>query len=318
MSLNVSSSPHIRDQAKSSRIMLDVVIALIPALIASVYIFGLRALLVICLTVGSAVLFEYLCRRVMKRENTISDWSAVVTGLLLAFNLPPSIPLYIPVVGAFIAIVIVKQMFGGLGQNFVNPALTARIILTLSIPAVMTRWTLLSRHIGDLASSDLVSTATPLYLLRSGSTAADLPSYLDLFLGLKGGCIGEVSVLALLIGAAYLMIRKVISGWIPFVYILTVFGFTALMGLDPVYHVLSGGLFIGAFYMATDYVTSPLTVRGKIIFAVGCGLLTSVIRVFGGMTEGVSFSIIFMNILTPHIDRWTIPVAFGGARHAES
>ncbi len=310
MSITVSSSPHIRDGSKTSRIMLDVVIALIPALLAAVAFFGFRALLVVAVSVLTAVICEWLSRRIMKREQTLGDWSAVVTGLLLAFNLPPTIPLYIAAIGSAVAIVVVKQMFGGLGQNFVNPALAARIILTLSFPAAMTRWVVLS-------GSDLVSAATPLALLKSGAEGAALPSYLDLFLGHGGGCIGEVSILALLIGAAYLMVRRVIQGWIPLTFLATVALLTTLMGQDPLYHLLSGGLVLGAFFMATDYVTAPLTAKGKILFAVGCGLLTSIIRVFGGMTEGVSFSIIFMNILTPHLDRWTIPVSFGGARRAK-
>jgi len=320
MMLQVSSSPHIRDQVKTSRLMLDVVIALCPALVASVILFGSRALILILIAVSSAVLFEYLSRKVMKRYNSISDFSAVVTGLLLAFNLPVTAPYWMPVIGSFVAIVIVKQMFGGIGQNFVNPALASRIILTLSFPSAMTRWAIMAGRAGEAAGgTDLIATATPLYLLQqsNGTGGAAMPGYLDLFIGSKGGCLGEVSILALSIGVIYLVARKVITLWIPGAFILTVAAAAALAGQDPLYHILSGGLFLGAFFMATDYVTSPLTRKGKIIYGVGCGLMTAMIRLFGSMTEGVSFAILFMNILTPHIDRWTTPVPFGGVRHAK-
>lgn len=320
MMLQVSSSPHIRDTVTSRRLMLDVIIALIPAIAAAIYIFGTSALVVITITTGTAVLFEYVSRRIMKRYNSISDLSAVVTGLLLALNLPPTIPLWIAAVGSLIAIVVVKQMFGGIGQNFVNPAMAARVILTISYPAAMTRWAVMESRLFESAApaansvvtavgSDLVSTATPLYLLQ---TSSEMPSYLELFLGMKGGCLGEISIAALLIGVIYLVIRKVITLWLPLTYIGTVAVLTALGGQDPLYHILSGGLFLGAFFMATDYVTSPLTRKGKIIFGLGCGIITSLIRLFGGMTEGVSFSILLMNIVTPHIDRLTTPVPFGG------
>jgi electron transport complex protein RnfD len=303
--------------------MLDVVIALCPSLAVSIYMFGLRALMIVLLTIGSAVLFEYLSRRVMRRYNSISDLSAVVTGLLLAFNLPPTVPFWLPVIGAFVAIVVVKQMFGGIGHNFVNPALAARVVLVLSFPAAMTRWAILSgRAVGHIdalpgavpGGTDLIATATPLYLLQQPGGIGNiyLPDYLDLFVGFKGGCLGEVSILALSVGIIYLLIRKVITLWVPLPYVLTVALATTLVGQNPLYHILSGGLFLGAFFMATDYVTSPLSRKGKIIFGIGCGLMTALIRLFGGMTEGVSFAILFMNILTPHIDRWTIPVPFGG------
>lgn len=326
MMLQVSSSPHIRDSVTSRRLMLDVIIALTPAVVAAVYIFGTAALIVTLVTTGTAVLFEFISRKAMKRYNSIGDLSAVVTGLLLALNLPPTIPLWMAAVGSFIAIVVVKQMFGGIGHNFVNPAMAARVILTISYPAAMTRWAVLERRLFETAApaaesvvstlgSDMVSTATPLYLLQNSS---EMPSYLDLFLGMKGGCLGEVSIAALTIGILYLVIRKVITLWLPLTYIGTVALLTALGGQDPVYHVLSGGLFLGAFFMATDYVTSPLTRKGKILFGLGCGLITSLIRLYGGMTEGVSFSILLMNIMTPHIDRWTTLVPFGGGlKHAK-
>ena len=246
MMLQVSSSPHIRDTATSRRLMLDVIIALIPAIAAAIYVFGSSALVVVLVTTGTAVLFEFISRKVMKRYNSISDLSAVVTGLLLALNLPPTIPLWMAAVGSFIAIVVVKQMFGGIGQNFVNPAMAARVILTISYPAAMTRWAVMESRLFEAAApatdavstaigSDLVSTATPLYLLQ---TSSEMPTYLELFLGMKGGCLGEISIAALLIGVIYLVIRKVITLWLPLTYIGTVAVLTALGGQDPLYHVL--------------------------------------------------------------------------------
>lgn len=317
MSLQVSSSPHIRDNSTSQRIMLDVTIALLPTLLASIYFFGERVLFVTIVAVLSAVGFEYLSRVVMKRYNSISDLSAVVTGLLLALNLPPTAPFWLPVIGSFIAIVIVKQMFGGIGNNFVNPAMAARVVLMLSFPVAMTKWVVATNgHIpfGGAAGGgvDLVATATPLLQLQTGAVEGGWDTYLQLFIGNKGGCIGEVSILALLAGAVYLLVRKVISIHIPLFYIGTVGIIMILLGQDPLIHIFAGGLMLGAVFMATDYVTSPLSIKGKIIYAVGCGLITSLIRVFGGMTEGVSFSILLMNILTPHIDSWTNPVPLGG------
>lgn len=322
MNLQVSSSPHIRDHSNTQRIMLDVIIALIPTLLASIYFFGLRSLVVISCTVICCVITEYLSRRLMKRYNSVYDLSAVITGLLLAMSFPPTIPLWICVIGAVVAIGVVKQMFGGIGNNFVNPAIAARIVLMVSFPAQMNKWTMLSsidssiKNIGDsLTGYDLVTTATPLDLLSKGVTA--LPSYWQVFVGFKGGCLGEVSALALLIGAAYLIYRNVIKIWIPLSFITTTVLIVAIAGKDPFYQAMSGGLIIGAFFMATDYVTSPLTNRGKIIFGIGCGLITGLIRLFGGMTEGVSFSILIMNIITPHIDNYNIPIPFGGGRKHE-
>lgn len=303
MNLQISSSPHTRDSSETKRIMLDVIIALAPALLVSIYFFGLRSLSVIAITVASAVLTEYVARKIMKRDNTIFDLSAIVTGVLLAMSLPPTIPFWICVIGSVIAIGVVKQMYGGIGNNFVNPAIAARIVLAVSFPTHMNKWTI---------GTDLVTTATPLDFLRKG--ADNLPSYWQLFIGDKGGCLGEVSVLALLIGAAYLIYRKVIKIWIPLSFIGTTLIIVAIAGKDPLFHVLSGGLVIGAFFMATDYVTSPLTNKGKIIFGIGCGLITGIIRLYSGMAEGVSFSILIMNIVTPHIDNYTIPISFGGGK----
>lgn len=316
MSLQVSSSPHIRDSVTTKSLMRDVIIATVPAIVASGILFGLRAVLLILVSVFSCVVFEYFSRRIMKRDNTISDLTAIVTGILLAFNLPPTLPVYMVVIGAFFAIVVVKQMFGGLGNNFVNPALTARIILAIAFPNAMTNWSVPSGAfdiVTSLTGADLVSSATPLAILKSQGVqgAAELPAYLDLFLGDKAGCIGEVSILALLIGVIYMAARKVITLWIPLTYIGTVLLVTGLAGKDPVYMLLSGGLFLGAFFMATDYVTSPVTRSGRIIFGISCGLITAVIRLYGNMAEGVSFSILLMNIITPHLDKFTMPKPFG-------
>ena len=309
--LIVSSSPHIRGVTKTRNIMLDVIIALIPAWIASVIIFGPRTIVVTCATVAACVLAEYISRKVMKRDNTVGDLSAIVTGMLLSFNLPSGIPIWIAVLGGIIAIVVVKQMFGGLGQNFVNPALAARIILMTSFPTAMTTWLAPMSWRG----ADAVTTATPLALTAAGTTD-QVPDYLDLFLGLRGGCLGETCILALLIGGVYLVVRRVISPIIPVVYIGVVAIFSAILGQDPLTQILSGGLFLGAIFMATDYVTSPLTNKGKVIYAVGCAIITVMIRVFGSLPEGVSFSIIIMNILTPHIESLTAPKAFGIRKEA--
>ena len=311
--LLVSSSPHLRDGATTRRIMIDVVISLIPASAAGVYFFGPRVLLVILTTVLSCVLFEYLARKAMKRESTIQDFSAVVTGVLLALNLPPSIPLWVAAVGGFIAIVIIKQLFGGLGQNFMNPAMGARVFLLIAYPKYMSSWI--------IPGTDAVSSATPLSIIKGTEGAVEqLPDYIDLFLGKAAGCIGETSVLALLIGAAYLVYRRVIGLEIPLTFISTVALFTWIFGEDTLftgnfmYHILSGGLIIGAFFMATDYSTSPVTTKGKIIAGIGCGLITSIIRLYKNYPEGVSFAILLMNIATPLIDRFTVPRSFGGEK----
>ncbi|HZK35319.1 MAG TPA: RnfABCDGE type electron transport complex subunit D [Bacillota bacterium] len=323
--LTVSSSPHISSKGSVSRIMLDVVIALIPAGIASVYFFGLRTLWVISLAIISAVLTEALIQRFTKKPVTINDFSAVVTGLLLAYNLPPTAPWWLPVIGSFIAIALVKQVFGGLGSNFMNPALASRAILLAAWPVHMTTWI--------IPNVDAVGTATPLETLDymtginttiSGATEVvsdPLPSLFNSFIGNIGGTIGEISTLALLIGAIYLLTRHVISWHIPLTYIATTFILTSLLsgnGLEGgLYHVILGGLILGAFYMATDYSSSPITAKGKIIMGIGCGVMTSVIRLYGGYPEGVSYSILLMNIATPLIDKFTRPRTFGEVkRHA--
>lgn len=304
--LQVSVSPHLRDKDSSQSIMRDVLIALLPAVIASYFIFGPRAIVLTLVTVVSAVFFEWLARKLMKRESTIRDLSAAVTGLLLALNLPVTFPLWMAVVGSAIAIIVSKQVFGGIGKNFTNPALTARVILLSAFPAAMTKFQVLGHIVGQGADKayDLVSQATPLTAVKEGSPLA--LSYWANFLGQKNGCIGEVSILALMIGVVYLFARRIIRPWIPLSYIVTTLVFVTLCGRDPLFHLLSGGLILGAFFMATDYVTSPYTTKGQIIFGIGCGLMTGLIRIFGGMAEGVSFSILFMNILTPLINQQTI------------
>ena len=316
----VSSSPHLHSPVTTPRLMRDVLIALLPALIASVVIFGPRALLLTAVCVATCVLAEYLSRKVMKRPNTIGDLSAAVTGVLLAFNLPASLPLWMAVIGCVVAIVVVKQCFGGLGQNFVNPAIAGRIVLMVSFPTQMTTW---PAPFAYLSADRAATTATPLAslpaMLEAG--AADpsaLPSLTDMLLGNRGGCLGEVCALALLLGGVYLIARRVISPIIPLCYIATVaLCMLPATGFDPTltaYELLSGGLILGAFFMATDYVTSPITSKGKVIFAVGCGIITVVIRLFASLPEGVSFSIMLMNILVPHIERLTAPKPFGTSR----
>ncbi len=321
--LNVSSSPHIRNAVTTPKIMLDVIIALMPSTIAGIYFFGTSAALLILATVLASVVFEYIIRKLLKRSNTIGDLSAVVTGLLLALNLPPELPIWMAVVGAFFAIVIVKQLFGGLGNNFVNPALTARAILLVSFGAKMSIWsepirrlTAFAADAGSGATVDVSTYATPLGALKGGG---ELPSMLDMFLGSIGGCIGETSALALIIGGIYLISRGVIKWHIPVIYSGTVALMAWVLGPEGIFtgnalfHVLAGSLLIGAFFMATDYTTSPMTKKGITIYAVGCGLLTILFRLYTGMPEGVTYAILLMNVATPIIDRFTKPKQFGGA-----
>ena len=331
--LTVSSSPHITSGESVSRIMLDVILALIPAGIAAVIFFGWRAALVIGVSVLSAVAAEAVYQKLMKKPVTIRDFSAVVTGILLAYNLPPTIPLWIVVVGAVIAIVLVKQIFGGIGHNFMNPALAARAILLAAWPVEMTTWespiidgvSNATRAATSSATVDGVSnatsSATPLAILKSGDGVwADLPPLWDVFVGRIGGCIGEISALALLLGAAYLLIRRVINWRIPITYIATVGLLTWFFGKDGLftghglYHIFSGGLILGAFFMATDYSTSPVTPKGQIIMGIGCGIITTVIRILGGYPGGVSYSILIMNVATPLIERYTRPRIYGEVR----
>ncbi|MDP2043584.1 MAG: RnfABCDGE type electron transport complex subunit D [Candidatus Omnitrophota bacterium] len=301
--LIVSLSPHIHKKGSVSRIMWTVAVSLIPAGVAAVIIFGLSALWVTLVAVIAAVLTELMLGVWSKKKITILDGSAVITGILLAFNLPPNVPLWLPIVGAVFSVAIGKQVFGGLGQNIFNPALVGRVFLMASWPKYMTTF---SRPF----SPDALASATPLAMLKEGKILEHI-SYLDLFLGKRGGCIGEVCILALIIGAAILIIRGYITWHIPATYIFTTAIFTYVFGANQLFHgdwllhILSGGLILGAFFMATDYVATPLTAKGQIIFGVGCGLLTAVIRLWGGYPEGVSYAILMMNAATPFIDRYT-------------
>lgn len=305
--LLVTASPHLHSGVTTRSLMLDVIIALIPALIASVVIFGPRALLVTAATVLFSVVGEYITRKILKRENTISDLSAVITGLLLAFNLPVTIPLWMAALGGLIAVVIVKQFFGGIGQNFVNPAITARIVLMISFPAAMSSW-VQPFYYRAAEKADAVTSASPLAALHAGE---ELPSLFNMFFGMRQGSLGETCAAALLLGGLYLIVRRVISPVIPLCFIGTTVAVTALAGYSPLYELLSGGLLLGAIFMATDYTTCPINFKGQIIFGIGCGLITAVIRLFASMPEGVSFSILLMNILVPHIERLTTPRPFG-------
>lgn len=306
----VTASPHFKSNETSQGMMRDVIIALVPALAASVWLFGPRALLINIISVASCILFEYITRKILKRNNTINDLSAVVTGLLLAFNLPSTLPLWMVPIGAFVAIVVVKQFFGGIGQNFVNPALMGRIILMVSFPGQMSAWVEPYRW-GETV--DAVSTATPLFELQSGATPS--VNLLDMLIGTRAGCLGETCAVALILGGIYLLARKVISPSIPFSFIGTVAVFMFIAGKGDLeflaYNLLGGGLLIGAIFMATDYATCPLTSKGKIIYGIGCGLVACVIRQFGSYNEGVSFAIILMNLLVPHIDNLTKLKPFG-------
>ena len=301
--LNVSSSPHVRNGISTKNIMYDVAIAMLPATIWGVMQFGIYSLVVVAATVLSCVLSEYAFETLMHKPVTISDGSAVVTGMILGLNMPPTIPLWMPVLGGVFAIIVVKQLYGGLGQNWMNPALAARCFLLISFAGSMTKFT-------DPVT-DAIAGATPLATIKAGGTY-DVAS---MFIGKIPGTIGEVSVIALLIGAAYLLYKKVITIRIPGTYILTFAVFAFLFGQHNVSYVLAevcgGGLIFGAFFMATDYVTSPITPRGQIVFGVVLGLLTGLFRIFGGSAEGVSYAIIISNLLVPLIEKVTYPVAFG-------
>lgn len=298
--MNISSSPHITSSENTSGIMLDVIFALLPATVCGIYFFGFHALLIIAVSVASAVVSEYIWCRAIKKEPSLRDLSAIVTGLLLALNLPPTLPLWMAAVGSAVAIIVVKQMFGGIGHNFANPAITARIALMVSFPTAMTTF------VDPFAAADTVSTATP--LSGSQEVATDITG---LFFGNYPGCIGETSAILLLAGGAYLVLRRVITPHIPLAFMASAAVLALILGDDPIRTLLSGGLMIGAIFMATDYVTSPPNRLGKIIFGIGCGLITVIIRHFGNLPEGVSFSILLMNILTPHITRLTTPKPFG-------
>ena len=300
--LKLSSSPHIHSGRSTSAIMRDVVLALLPAAMAGTVLFGLRSLAVIAACCIGCVGFEFLFNLICKKDQTVNDLSALVTGLLLALNLPVHTPIWQCLIGAFFAIVVVKCLFGGLGSNLVNPAITARVFMLISFGALAAP--------AFPKQVDTVAGATPLISITEGST----PALRDLFFGLRGGAIGETCALALLLGLAYLLIRRIITWHVPVAFVGSVYLLSLLGGMDAataLAAILSGGLFIGAFFMATDYVTSPSTAAGKLIFGVGAGVITYLIRRFGIYPEGVSFAILFMNILTPYIDRATMHRIFG-------
>lgn len=328
--LTMTASPHVKSPVTTTTIMADVIIALIPALVWSIYVFGFRALTVTLVSIASCVLFEFLYRKLLGKNNTISDLSAVVTGILLAFSLPVSVPLWLPIVGAFFAIVIVKQLYGGIGKNVVNPALAARIFLFIAFPTELTQFVNAGTKLSPFAinvskaatGADILAGATPLVNLKTGT--APTQDIVSTLLGNIPGTIGEVSATLLLLGGLYLLYRRVISWKIPVTYIATVallcllFPKGAMSGVDfMLYELCSGGLILGAVFMATDYTTSPVTGKGRIIYGIGCGLITVFIRFFGGYPEGVSFAILIMNLFVWYLDKATKPVCFGGAKKNE-
>ena len=314
--LIVSPSPHIHGGDSISKNMYGVLIALVPAFLVSLYYFGLGALIVTATSIVACVLFEYLIQKfLMKKEPTVCDGSAILTGVLLAFNLPSNLPIWIILIGALAAIGIGKMSFGGLGNNIFNPALVGRVFLLISFPAQMTMWP----EVGQLtAYTDATTGATVLSLMNEGALDK-LPTLVDMLLGKMGGSLGEVSALALLLGLAFMLWRKIITWQIPVSILLTVFVFTGIMHLvnpvqyaSPFVHLLSGGLMLGAIFMATDYVTSPMSKNGMLVYGVGIGILTTVIRLFGSYPEGMSFAILIMNAFTPLINSYIKPKHFGG------
>lgn len=307
----LSSSPHAHAKSSVSRIMLDVIIALLPTTFMGVWFFGMPAVWTILVCVATCVTTEALCRMAMKRESTVGDFSAVLTGLLLALNLPAGIPLWMAVLGSVFAIAVAKQVFGGLGMNPFNPALAARAFMLISFTGPMTTWLRPICHCKCPPATDAMTMATPLAFIKAGQLD-QVPSVCDMLIGNMPGCIGEVSAIALLLGAAYLLWRKVITWHIPVAFIATVAIYALISGRAPAHvEILTGGIIIGACFMATDYVTSPITAKGKLIFGFGCGLLCMLIRQFGGYPEGCSFAILIMNAICPLINRWTQPKPFG-------
>ncbi|WP_286316279.1 RnfABCDGE type electron transport complex subunit D [Romboutsia ilealis] len=318
--LIVSSSPHVRSNQDTSYIMKQVVIALLPATLAALFFFRLSALNVIFFCVAGAVGAEFLCQKISKQESTIGDFSAVVTGLLLAFNVPASLPWWMCLLGAAFAIIVVKMVFGGIGNNFVNPALAARAFLLASFPVAMTMWTKTGINWVNSENIDAYTTATPLSFLKVGSNGVSALTDSginigNMLIGNIGGCIGETSAILIILGGLYLMYKGIINYVIPTFYIATVAILMFILGefsfTFVIYELLSGGLMLGAFFMLTDYTTSPMTKKGQIIYAVLAGLITTVIRLYGGYPEGVSYSILFVNLMTPLIDKYTKTKVFG-------
>lgn len=320
--LAVSSAPHLVSKMDTRNTMAMVILALVPSFLVSIYVFGMRVILLTLVCVVASVGFEWLYNKAMKKRQTAGDCSAALTGVLIAFNVPSNFPYWMAVIGCFVAIIIVKQLYGGIGRNVVNPAITARIVLFISFATEMTTW-----PTPRMAATDAVTSATPLGILAEGSVS-DLPSNAEMFLGFIGGSMGEVSALALLIGGLFLIWKKVISPIIPACFIGTVFviaflyySFTGNVDASAfemaIFHVCAGGVMLGAFFMATDYVTSPIMPLGKVIMGIGCGLITMVVRLWGAYPEGVSFSILLMNIMTPLIDQLCIKLTYGGAKKNE-
>lgn len=310
-SIIVSGTPHVRSKESIQSIMRDVVIALIPASIMGIFYFGIKALLLMAISIVSSVFFEWGYEKILKKPITITDFSAVLTGLLLALNLPVTASWWVPIVGSFVAIVLGKQFYGGLGQNFINPALIGRAFLVAAYPTQTTGGAFAAGRM----VTDAATYATPLAQLKTGGIEVTGEMIKNALIGNVGGCIGETCAIALIIGGIYLLWKHVISWRIPVIYIAVVFILTTIMrgngALGGVYEIFCGGLMLGAIFMATDYVTSPISAKGQIIFAIGCGLLTSFIRVYGGYPEGVSYSILIMNLAVPLIDRYTRPRIFG-------
>ena len=322
----VSPSPHVQSKDSVQKIMFRVILALLPAVAWSFFVFGLPAIMVMAISVSACVIFEFLIQKYfLKKEHSIADGSAILTGILLGLNVPAALPWWIVIIGALVAIGIGKMSFGGLGQNIFNPALVGRVFLLISFPVQMTLWPVNSRS----GLTDAITAATPLGLIKEGvksgtpiSQLSDqIPQHLDLFYGNIGGSLGEISALFLLIGLAYMLIKKVISWHIPVSILLTMFVFSGILHLvnpelyiDPLFHILTGGAMLGAIFMATDMVTSPMTVKGQVIFGVGIGIITIAIRLFGAYPEGFSFAILIMNAVVPLINNYTKPKRFGEAK----
>ncbi|MDR2928670.1 MAG: RnfABCDGE type electron transport complex subunit D [Cytophagaceae bacterium] len=323
--LTISPSPHVHSGDSVKRNMYGVIIALLPALAASLSYFGLGALIVTVIAIASCLLFEYLIQRfLLKTKTTLTDGSAAITGLLLAFNLPSNLPVWIVIIGAAVAIGIGKMTFGGLGNNPFNPALVGRVFLLISFPVQMTTWPM--PVVSRLSYIDAATGATPLSVMKNGLAAgkpvseimAELPTYVDLFFGYTGGSAGEIAGIALVLGFLYMLFRKIITWHIPVVVVATIAAFTGILNMvnpdqyaTPLFHILTGGVLLGAIFMATDYVTSPMSKTGMIIYAIGIGVITVLIRVFGSYPEGISFAILIMNAFTPLINRYVKPMKFG-------
>lgn len=314
--ISVSPSPHVAGDYSVQKIMFGVVLALMPALAASVYYFGMGAIIVTLVSVISCVAFEYLIQKyIIKTEPTLTDGSAILTGLLLAFNVPSNLPVWIIIIGALISIGVGKMSFGGLGQNPFNPALVGRVFLLISFPVQMTTWPIPAGF--KTGYADAVTGATPLSLLSEGALDS-IPSHMQLFVGQMGGSMGEVSAIALLLGFAFMLYKRIITWHIPVILVGTVFAFTGILHLSnpnefvgPVFHILTGGVMLGSIFMATDMVTSPMSTKGMAIFAVGIGIITVLIRIFGAYPEGISFAILIMNAFVPIINQYIKPKRFG-------